>query len=88
MYLILASIVAAAVISVMLLKYGHDGYEGRHLWAVVAGVFLGLGATIGAVVYAIAVWGWIGADDNAQLIDHQYGTNRTQAMVPARERRH
>lgn len=58
MFLIFASIVMAAVVAAMLLKYGDDGYNDWHFWAEVAGIFMGITAGISALVYAFAVWGW------------------------------
>jgi hypothetical protein len=81
MYLIFASIVVAAVVSVMLFKYGDDGYKGRHFLAGIVGVLMGIGTGLSALVYAFAVWGWIAADHKAQIINREYGTNYTQAEV-------
>jgi len=81
MFLIFAAIVVAAGMSVVLFKYGDDGYKTRHLLAGVSGIFLGIGSGFGALAYAALVWGWIAADHQAQIINREYGTNYTQAEV-------
>ena len=81
MFLILTAIVVAAVMSVVLFKYGDDGYKTRHTLAGVVGLLLGTGTGLCALVYALTVWGWIAADHKAQIINREYGTNYTQAEV-------
>lgn len=81
MFLIFTAILVAAGMSVVLFKYGDDGYKTRHTFAAVIGLLLGIGSGIGALVYAFAVWGWLAADHKAQIINREYGTHYTQAEV-------
>lgn len=81
MFLIFAVIVVAATMSVVLFKYGDDGYQTRHAIAGAAGLLIGIGSALGAVVYSLLAWGWLAADYKAQIINREYGTSYTQAEV-------
>ena len=81
MYVIFAAIVLAGVLCAVLLWYSEEGYQGRHIFAGVTGVF-GIALTgITMLVYAFAVWGWIASEHKAQIINREYGTHYTQAEV-------
>jgi len=81
MILILASILLTALISWLLLWYSEKGYEGMNTFCGVFGVFIGVLAAIGAIIYSSAIFGWIAADHKAQIINREFGTKYTQAEV-------
>lgn len=81
MILILIAIVVAAAISICLLLYSADGWDGTHLIACLVGLVLAFGAGVSAVSYAFAGWAWFAADSKAKIINREYGTSYTQAEV-------
>lgn len=81
MFLILTAIIVAAVLSVVLVGFGEDGYQARHALAEIAGILIGICAGGCALFYAFMVLGWVAADHKAQIINREYGTSYTQAEV-------
>lgn len=81
MFFIFAAIVVAATMSVVLFKYGDDGFKTKHTIAGVSGLLIGIGSALGALVYSFLAWGWLAANHKAQIINREYGTSYTQAEV-------
>lgn len=81
MIAILIAIIVAAVMVVVLLRYGNDGYETRHFIAGLAGIFLGCATGVAAVIYAFTAWSWIAADSKANIINREYGTHYTREEI-------
>lgn len=81
MYVIFAAIVIAGIISVVLTWYGGYGFELRHSFAEVTGIFCSILTGISALVYSYVVWEWIAAEHKAKIINREYGTHYTQEEV-------
>lgn len=80
LYLFLA-LVLAFVISFSLLNYSSNGYEGRHTFAGLMGAILAVIAGLTAIFYAVAGWGYVGAEYKADIVNREYGTDYTQQEI-------
>lgn len=81
MGLLLIAIIATCVISVALLHYGADCYDGLHFISFLSGFLLACATGVAAVFYAVAGWSWIAADSKARIINREYGTNYTREEI-------
>ncbi len=77
----LIALVLFSGMSWLLVTWGEDGYDFRHLAASVIGFFGSAASLIGAALYFFFILQWIGAEQKANIINREYGTNYTQAEV-------
>lgn len=81
MLLIFCSLVLSGVLSFMLLWYGTDGYDNRHVAAGVIGVIGAICVLMGFGFYAVSLWYWNAAEYKAKIINTEYHTNYTQEEI-------
>lgn len=81
MELILLAIITAAALSVVMLKFGNDGYTGWHVFLFLCGVFSAAASAAALIVFSFAARDWIAAEHRAEIINREYGTSYTREEV-------
>lgn len=78
---ILMSIIATAVLSVLMVRCGENGDSGWHFTLAIVGVFGGCASLLALVCYSFTVWKWIASEHQTNIINREYDTSYTREEV-------
>lgn len=81
MIILAVGLVVATTLALGLMFFGNNGYDRRHFFAEVCGLFLCVGTALTGVFYVWQGWDWLAAEQKANIINREYGTNYTQKEV-------
>lgn len=81
MIILAVGLVVAAICILALFFFSEDGYGFIHGAAFFAAVLLSIATAFTGVAYVWQGWSWIAAEQKANIINREYGTNYTQEEV-------
>ena len=81
MIILAVGLVVAAISVWALFMFAESGYDFIHGIAFFAGVCLAIATAFTGVAYVWQGWNWIAAEQKANIINREYGTNYTRKEV-------
>lgn len=81
MIILAVGLVVSTVCAWVLISYGSSGYRSIHGASLFIGVLLGIATAFTGIGYVWSGWSWMAAEQKANIINREYGTNYTQKEV-------
>lgn len=81
MIILAVGLVVAAICAWILMCIANDGYSAWHGLAALLSCLIAISAAFTGVAYVWQGWNWIAAEQKANIINREYGTNYTQEEV-------